>query len=610
MSAPRRRLSRRHRVRCRAKLFLSEKLFLATVFALCICAMLLPSPPVWAAEPVEVVVTGLEDEALENVEAALTLPPGLVRDGEVNRPWLDLFVNDAEKKVREALEPFGYYDPNVAVSLSSRSKGEYRLTVDVKPGIPVRIASITIGARGPGAEHDAIQEEIGYFTLGEGDVLLHRDYEEGKGLILAKAFELGYLDADFSVHEIRVSRARHSADIVLELDTGPRYRFGETTFIGAPQYPVPFLSRYLDYEKGKVFSQEKLAQTQANLAVSDRFAGVIAVPDKEAAVNSTIPVQIQLKPLPRRRLRPGIGYGTDTGFRGSVRYKDVNMFLRGHELNSEINLSQRLQGVAFSYTVPSSHNINSATALQANFQREDTDTYINRLISLEGSWSRSFLRGQRLRLYLKTQQEDYTIGEQHDSAFLLLPGLSFSLRHFDSTIRPTLGYRLALDFRGTHQYFGSSTGLLQCIVEGHGIVPLPWRFSLKGTAKAGYTLQNEPLKELPASLRFFAGGDRSVRGYGYQELGPRDSSGDVVGGKNLLTMSVELEKALFTNWGLAVFYDAGNAFDSLSDIRLYEGAGVGVRYYTPIGALQLDLARQIGVEDPSYRVHFTVGFEL
>ncbi len=585
-------------------------IFLALILPLLAAMLFTGGAPACAAEPVELVVNGLEDEALENVQAALTLPPGLVRDGEVNRPWLDLFVDDAEKKVREALEPFGYYDPNIVVSLSTRSGGEYRLTVNVKPGIPVRITSITIDARGPGAANDAIQEEISYFTLGEGDVLLHRDYEEGKGLILAKAFELGYLDADFSVHEIRVSKADHSAAIVLELDTGPRYRFGETTFTGAPHYPVPFLNRYLDYEQGKVFSQEKLAQTQANLAVSDRFAGVIAVPEKEAAVNSSIPIRIQLTPLPRRRVRPGIGYGTDTGFRGSVRYKDVNMFLRGHELNSEINLSQRLQGVAFSYTVPSSHNIYSATAFQANFQREDTDTYINRLISLEGSWSRSFLRGQRLRLYLKTQQEDYTIGEQHSSAFLLLPGLNFSLRHFDNTIRPTLGYRLALDLRGTHQYLGSSTGLLQCIVEGHGIVPLPWRFSLKGSAKAGFTLQNEPLKELPASLRFFAGGDRSVRGYGYQELGPRDASGDVVGGKNLLTMSIELEKALFTNWGLAVFYDAGNAFDSLSDIRLYEGAGVGVRYYTPIGALQLDLARQIGVDDPSYRVHFTVGFEL
>lgn len=563
-----------------------------------------------AAEPVEVVVSGLEDEALENVEAALALPPGLVRDGEVNRPWLDLFAGEAEKRVREALEPFGYYDPKIAVSLVNVSPREYRLAVNVEPGIPVKIAGITIRVRGPGAENEAIKEEAGYFTLGEGDVLLHKDYETGKGIILAKALEQGYIDASFSVHEIRVSRAEHSARIVLELDTGPLYRFGDTTFTGAPQYPVPFLSRYLDYEKDDVFSQERLAQTQANLAASDRFSGIVVAPEKEAAADSAVPVSIQLTPLPRRRLRPGLGYGTDTGVRGSVRYKDVNMFLLGHELNAEINLSQRIQGIAFSYTLPGSHNINSSTAFQANFQREDTDTYTNRLISFEGSWSRSFLRGQRLRIYLKPQQEDYTVGLQDSSSFLMLAGLGFSLRSFDSTIRPTSGYRLALDVRGTHQYLGSSTGLLQCTAEAHGIAPLPWRFSLVGRAKAGFTLQNEPLKDLPASLRFFAGGDRSVRGYGYQSLGPRDATGKIVGGKDVLALSIELEKALFKNWGIAAFYDVGNAFDSLTDIRLYQGAGLGVRYYTPIGALQLDVARQLDVDNPAYSLHFTVGFEL
>lgn len=583
---------------------------MALVMAFLAFALLAGAAPALAAEPVEVVVNGLGDEALENVQATLALPPGVVPDGKVNRPWLDLFVADAEKKVREALEPFGYYDPKVAVSLTTLSDGKFRLTVNVEPGIPVRITSISIGVRGPGAGNEVIRDETGYFTLGEGDVLLHKDYEEGKGVILAKALEQGYIDAFFSVHEIRVSRAEHSAKIVLELDTGPLYRFGDTTFTGAPQYPVPFLSRYLDYEKGDVFSQERLAQTQANLAASDRFAGIIAAPEKEAAVDSAVPVNIQLTPLPRRRLRPGIGYGTDTGIRGSLRYKDVNMFLLGHELNAEINLSQRIQGVAFSYTLPSTHNINSSTAFQANFQREDTDTYTDRLISFEGSWSRSFLRGQRLRLYLKPQQEDYTVGLQDSSSFLMLAGLNFSLRSFDSTIRPTRGYRIALDVRGTHQYLGSSTGLLQCIAEGHGILPLPWRFSLIGSAKAGFTLQNEPLKDLPASLRFFAGGDRSVRGYGYQSLGPRDSSGKVVGGKDILAMSIELEKALFKNWGIAAFYDAGNAFDSLTSIRLYQGAGLGVRYYTPIGALQIDVARQIGEENPAYRLHFTVGFEL
>ena len=128
--------------------------------------------------------------------------------------------------------------------------------------------------------------------------------------------------------------------------------------------------------------------------------------------------------------------------------------------------------------------------------------------------------------------------------------------------------------------------------------------------QGGITLLSDPLSDLPPSLRFFAGGDQSVRGYAYQSLGPRDATGQVVGGKHLLVGSVELERALFKDWGVSTFYDAGNAFDSFTEVSLLQGAGVGLHYYTPVGALNLSLARQIGVDDPGFRIHFTVGFEL
>jgi translocation and assembly module TamA len=83
----------------------------------------------------------------------------------------------------------------------------------------------------------------------------------------------------------------------------------------------------------------------------------------------------------------------------------------------------------------------------------------------------------------------------------------------------------------------------------------------------------------------------------------------VVGGKNILVTSVELGRAILSDWGAAVFFDIGNAFDSFADITLYKGAGIGVRYYTKIGAIRLDLARQIDVPNPGFRVHVTVGFE-
>lgn len=576
----------------------------------CLAVFLLTPPAVMAADPLEIVIIGIEDDVMENVRAALAPPPGLVRDGEINLPWLELFRDEAPERAREALEPFGYYDAKVGAVLQKTGDNRYRLLIGVYPGTPVRVTEMTLQLTGPGADEESLNEMADAFPLRRGDVLLHSSYEEGKALLLAKARDIGFLRASFPTHEIRVSRKDASARVTLILDTGVRYRFGETAFSGAPQYPRRFLERYLDYRVGETYSQERVGQTQINLASSDRFKGVVVTPDRKKAHDDVMPMQVDLSPLPRRRLRPGAGYGTDTGFRGSLIYKDVNVFLLGHEWNTEINISQRLQGLASRYTIPGSRDINSSTSFQANFQREKTDTYTDRLIFQEVSWSRSFLRGQLLTLFLRTQQEDYTVSLQQSSAFLVLPGVRFSQRYLDNPVRPTKGYSFSLEAKGTHQYLGSSTGLLQIIAAGHAIAPLPWRFSLSSRIKAGVTFQNEPLKDLPASLRFFAGGDRSVRGYAYQSLGPKDITGKVIGGKDLLVGSVELDRALFKDWGVAAFYDVGNSFNSLNRIRLYQGAGLGVRYYTPIGALQLDVARQIGVDNPAFRVHFTVGIEL
>jgi len=581
----------------------------ALIVLIGISLLLLPHP-VSAADPVEIIIIGLEDELRDNVQAALPIPPGLVKDGVVNLPWLERFREDVPQNVREALEPFGYYDAKADTILQNPAENVYRLLVGVFPGTPVRVTDISVRVIGPGANEEALQRIANSFRLRKGDILVHSNYEKGKGRLQSKARQLGYLDATFPVHEIRVTRAEASARIALELDTGRQYRFGETVFTGAPQYPERFLQRYLDYQSGEIFSEKKLGQTQINFSTSDRFKGVLLTPEREEAHDSIMPVLAQLTPLPRIRLRPGIGYGTDTGVRGSVRYKDVNLFHLGHELNAEINISQLLQGIAAGYLVPLYRDVKSSLGLQVNFQREDTDAYTNRLISLEGTWNQTLQRDQLLTLYIKPQWEDYTVGLENSSSVLILPGIRFTNRKFDDPIRPRKGFGYILEARGTHQYLGSSTGLFQFIAEGSAIIPLPWRFSLINRVKGGMTVQNEPFKDLPASLRFYAGGDRSVRGYAYQSLGPKDITGKVIGGKNLLTMSVELERFLFRKWAVAAFFDAGNAFDSATNLHLYKGAGLGVRYFTPVGALKLDLARQIGEDNPSYRVHFSVGFEL
>lgn len=581
------------------------------VFAVLACLMLWIAPVVslHAAEPVETVITGIEGEALENVQASLALPSGLVHEGVVDRLWLERFARQADGKVRTALEPFGYYRAVATVTVEPDGE-RFRLRVAVVPGEPVRLTEVTVSVVGQGSGESRLQALASAFPLSRGDVLLHQKYETAKAALKAGAQDLGYLEADFSRHEIRIDASATTATIELVLDTGAKHYFGETHFRGAPEYPDHFLRRHLTYRSGEVFSYPLLGETQRNLTNSERFKEVIVMPEKQDAEAFKVPVNIQLKAGPRISLRPGIGYGTDTGARFTVRYRDLNMFHRGHELYSHLYIAERIQGLATGYILPSPTDVRSATTLQLNLQREETTVYSSWIAALELDRRRSFGPGKLGAAYIRAQYEDYSVGDQKSTARLLLPGVRFSHDHYDNPIRPRRGFRYALDLRGTHQLLGSDTALLQLLASGSHLLPLPWRLSLHTRANTGATLLSDPLRDIPPSLRFFTGGDQSVRGYSYKSLGPRDASGTVTGGSHLLTGSIELERELFQNWGVSLFYDAGNTFNSISAVTLFQGAGVGLHYYTPVGALNLSAAWPLGVDNPSIHIHFTVGFQL
>jgi translocation and assembly module TamA len=565
--------------------------------------------PLLAAEPVEIVVAGIEGDALKNVQAILVLPAGLVRKGKVDRLWLERFAQQADDKTRTALEPFGYYKAQITVTVEPTGEG-YRLLVKVVPGEPVRLTEVKVTVVGRGKEEMSLRRLLSAFPLNKGDVLLHQKYEKAKAALRSGAQDLGYLDAEFSRHEISIAKSAETATIELVLETGEKYYFGETQILGASDYPDSFLRRYLTYVPGEVFSYPSLGETQRNFTNSERFTDVIITPEKDDIETFEIPVTAHLKAGPSASLRPGAGYGTDTGARLTVRYRDLNMFHMGHELYSNLYVAERLQGLVTGYILPSRKDNSSSTSLQLNMQQEDTTSYSSRILALELDRNRRFGKGKMGVAYVKTQYEDYSVGDQESTSRLLLPGLRFSDDRYDNMVRPHRGFRYAFDLHGTHQLLGSDTALLQVLAKGSYLMPLPWRLSLHTRANVGVTLFSDPLRDIPPSLRFFTGGDQSVRGYSYKSLGPRDAAGRVVGGKQLLTGSIELERALFKDWGVSVFYDTGNTFNSFSDAVLFQGAGVGLHYYTSVGALNLSVAMPLGVDNPSIRFHFTVGFEL
>ncbi len=561
-----------------------------------------------AAEPVRLEVEGVAGEALANVQAALVFPPGLVKNGTVDRRWLERFVRQAPDKVRRALEPFGYYSPVIRTELATVEPEVQRLKVFIEPGEPVRLSRVEIAIEGPGAERLRLNRLRENFPLRPGDVLDQGKYQQAKDELRSLAVNLGYLDAAYRIHEIQVDPEGLSAEISLVLATGPRYRFGEVRFTGADDYPEPFLRRYLAFETGEVYTQARLGQTQLNLLDSDRFREIRLLPDRAATVDNHIPVEIALEPSPSKRLRPGVGYGTDTGARATLKFENLNLFQRGHELNLELNLSQVRQSVGAAYILPDLHSMHSFTALRAGLDREDTDPFATEKIFTEIERIRELGRGRKGSIYIQFFYEDFTVGDEQDSLKMLVPGLRFSQRRYRNLIRPRKGYQFSTELRGGHQFAGSDTGLLQLLLAGNFMLPLPGRWTLLVRGEGGGTLQNEPLQDIPVSLRFFAGGDQSVRGYAYKSLGPENDDGDVIGGKHLLVGSIELERAIGENWGAAVFYDVGNAFNSFSDLDLAEGLGFGVRRYTPIGPVKVDVAWDISEPDPGFRFHLSIGF--
>lgn len=616
-----------HRIEVRKTVFV---ILASCVLSLFLTPLIIASQ---AAEPVEVVVEGLADRALANAQASLALPPGLIKDGRVDTLWLERFERRIPSLIRDALIPFGYYEPQIFVTRETQGQDAIRLRVKVVPGEPIRITGSNLKVEGPGAHEEEIKNLVSGWPLKQGAILRQDIYESSKSDMLTKAVSLGYLDAQFVSREVRVSVEKRSAEIDLLLQTGPQYHFGEVRFAEGSGFPETFLQRYLTFKKGDVFSYAKLSQTQLNLMTSDRFSQVLVTPDREAATDTMVPVEIRLVPSPPKRFKAGVGYATDTGFRGTLLYDDLNVARLGHIFETELTVSEVLQGIAAQYILPGAWDISGFTALNAQAKREDTLDYTIRTLSLELSHTRTIAlgeagapqglvaptprkmaptleRGGFLTAFVKLQKEHSDAGSEITNPFLLMPGLRLFGRDYDNLTRAERGFRYSSEVRGASRALGSDTDFLQFLGEIELIRPLPWRCKLLTRFQVGLTGTNKSAEDLPISVRFFTGGATSVRGYSYNSLGPTDATGSVVGGKNLLVGSVELERAIGKDWGVSLFYDVGNAFNDFSNIGAQQGAGIGGRYYTVIGPIKLDIARQINVPKPDWKVYFAVGLEL
>jgi translocation and assembly module TamA len=563
-----------------------------------------------ADERVRIEIDGLDKELRRNVLASLSLEEAR-DDDDLNEERIRRLHARGEAEIATALQPFGYYRPDVQATLS-RDGATWVARYDVDPGPPLEVTTLDVRVEGEGQGDPWFQRDVREFPLQKGEPLYHPDYEGGKQRFVDDAASHGYLDADFQTSEMRVDLDAYTADVVVHFTTGPRYRFGPVTF--NQDFLDPDLLRgYVTFKQGEILDMDELLQMQNALSDSPYFQRVEVLPRRDLAQGVEVPIEVNLTPSKHQRWSAGAGYGTDTGPRGTVALELRRINRHGHRGNVEIRGSQIEKSGQAQYQIPGAYPRTDVLTFSLGYSdlRTDTSESKSSLVGLgltqaRGEW--------REALALNLQREDFEVGLDEGRSELLIPQATWTRVRADDRISTTHGDRVEFTLRGADESLVSNASFLQASAQGKLIRSFADRFRFITRLQVGHT-ETDQLRELPPTIRFFAGGDQSVRGYGFQELGPLDEAGNVIGGEDLLTGSVELEyrfleKWLFLEkWGVAVFYDTGNAMRSFSG-SLEEGAGVGLRWVSPIGPIRADAAWALTEPGTPVRFHLTVGPDL
>lgn len=551
----------------------------------------------------ELLIEGVSNEIARNVRSYVSLASEPC-DAEL---WLvRRRFRAVESEVKAALEPFGYYDPVVRSTLEQNDKcWQAALSIDVGKPILLRTVDISLIAPADGKLHFA--DILSSTTLTTGAQLRHSDYDTLKESLQVRAAERGYIDAKFLHSTIDVWPAEHAADMALEFESGNRYNFGKIT-LQQDFLDASLIEAFLELDTGMPYDNRLLTKAYNDLSVSGYFARIELLPVIEEVSDNQIPIRVLLEPSDRVEYTVGVGISTDTGPRARVGYNNRRMNRRGHRFKSDLSLSPVIQGLTAEYRKPLSDPRSEWLSYTGALTNEDTDTFNSDTARVGVRRSKRIATHWMRTLALDLSYDRYDVGEQSSTARLVLPAIAFDHKRADRDVFPTRGRRLTFELRGTGELLGSDTAFLQATVAARLVRTITAEGRLLARATLGFTSKSE-FGELPPSVRFFAGGDESVRGFGYNTLGPEDELGNVIGGSSLLVASIEYEHRLRGNFFGAVFLDAGNAFDG-SDIDPAVGAGFGLKWQSPVGPLRFYLAHPLNKSDRNVRLHIRLGADL
>ncbi|AXA85104.1 hypothetical protein DCD74_10785 [Lysobacter oculi] len=564
-------------------------------------------------------IHGLDEAMAENVRVNLSLEDSLDKTITVRR--LDYLLETAQDEAREALEPFGHYSPTVNVRQSGDANALV-VTLDIDPGAPVRVRREDVRISNEGGDDRYMKEELAAFAPKPGEVFTHPEYEASKARITRRLAERGYFDADFTARRVEVTRAENAADIDLAWDSGLRYDMGEVSFVQAPKEIIDpgLLEKLIYWQEGEYYHQGRLDRLRKSLVSLDYFSRIDIDPRPQDAVDYLVPVTVTLTPAKRSVYNLGLSFGTDSGagFTAGMERRYLNR--RGHKALAQLDWAQKRKTLTLQYRVPAFRWLDGWYTGSLQAADEQNDYIDTRRLEFVASRSGEINRYLTAIASLHALRERWAYevdgngsGEPlYNYATYTYPSLRAEYIDADDRLFPRDGRGATLMLRGGVAGAGSDANFAQLHAGVRWFKGLGKRNRLLVRGEVGHTW-TDSLVDIPPSLRFYAGGDRSIRGYGWREVGPRIDGSDrgrmyAIGAKNVVTGSVEFERYFTPTWGAAVFVDSGSAFNNRPDWRT--GVGIGARWKSPVGPIRIDIARGLDQPDSSFQLYIGLGADL
>lgn len=515
----------------------------------------------------------------------------------------------APQNIKDLLATEGYFSPVINSSLTL-TNGVSVAKFTVEPGPPVLIQDVTLHFTGDitqqtNKEQPNISKLQEDWLLKSGMPFRQEDWSQAKRGLLAALLIQRYPNASISQSSATVNVQTNTAALLVEVDSGASIHFGNLSIEGLKRYPASIIENLNPIKPNSIYSQSDLLTFQSRLQSSGYFRTVDIKTDTKASnadgsPSLIAPIKVVVEENRAVKVGLGAGYSTNMGARTQLTFDDLNLFGRGWWLTSALKVEQKAQLLSGQISLPTTaegyRDSMSASAGHTTIQGE---TITATKAGIKRAWGPR-KREQYIGANLITERIDVE-GAASSSNHAATLAYGITLRHTDNDLNPIRGYLFNAQFAGAPLDALADGKFLQSYIKAQGYYPITASTQLIARAEMGMV---NGKNSAPAAFLFRAGGDQSVRGYSYQSLGVTEGDA-IVGGRYLATGSVELVQWLTPQWGAALFVDAGNAANTLQDLKPVYGYGLGARWKSPVGPIGADIA--YGQKTGEYRMHFNIG---